>query len=301
MLDVVVKMNRLPKSGEDAYMDSQEMAVGGCAYNVADILKHFDVPYTLFAPVGTGVYASIIEQELDKRGHTSPIRAKQDNGYCMCIVEADGERTFLTLAGVECKFEKEWFALINANDYDAVYVCGYEVEGDGGEHIIEFLENHPELTVYYAPGPRITYIPSEKHKRIMAIHPILHLNEKEAMDFTGKAGVKEAAQILFAENQNTVIITCGAEGVYLQEKEACQIATTKVEAFDTIGAGDSHIGSIIAMRQIGLEMKEAIQVANQVSALVVGVPGPTLTKEEFLNGSINHKILLQNPEVNNTI
>lgn len=64
MLDIVVKMERLPKSGEDIYMDSQEMTVGGCAYNVADILKHFKVPYTLFAPVGTGVYAGIIEKEL---------------------------------------------------------------------------------------------------------------------------------------------------------------------------------------------------------------------------------------------
>jgi sugar/nucleoside kinase (ribokinase family) len=112
------------------------------------------------------------------------------------------------------------------------------------------------------------------------------LNEKEAMDFTGKESVEEAAEELFAENQNTVIITVGAKGVYLKGKETCWIATTKVEAMDTIGAGDSHIGSVIAMRQKGLGMQEAIQVANRVSALVVGVPGPTLTKEEFQEGCI---------------
>ena len=62
MLDIVMQIERLPKTGEDVYAQSQEMMVGGCAYNVADIQKHFHVPYTLFAPVGTGIYADIIRR-----------------------------------------------------------------------------------------------------------------------------------------------------------------------------------------------------------------------------------------------
>lgn len=284
MLDIVVKMERLPRSGEDMYMDSQEMTVGGCAYNVADILKHFEVPYTLFAPIGTGVYASIIEKELAKNGHESLIRAAQDNGYCMCIVEADGERTFLTLPGVECRFEKQWFELLNPDEYDSVYVCGYEIEGEGGENIIEFLEQHPELTVYYAPGPRITYISQEKHDRIMNLHPVLHLNDKEALDFTQKDTIEDAAKELYEKIQNKVIITLGSKGVYLRGEEGTLIPTQKVNAIDTIGAGDSHIGAIIAMRQKGAGFEEAIATANKVSGLVVGVQGPTLTTEEFHKG-----------------
>lgn len=284
MLDIVVKMERLPKSGEDMYMDSQEMTVGGCAYNVADILKHFEVPYTLFAPIGNGVYADIIKRELEKNGHESMICAKSDNGYCMCIVEANGERTFLTLPGVECNFEKEWFEMLDIKEYDSVYVCGYEIEGEGGETIISFLEKHPELTIYYAPGPRITYISLEKHHRIMRLHPVLHLNDKEAIDFTKEKTIEEAAKVLYTETKNKVIITLGADGVYLQEKEGIMIQTKKVEAIDTIGAGDSHIGAVIAMRQKGVSFKEAIETANKISGLVVRVSGPTLTKEEFHKG-----------------
>ena len=54
MLDIVMQIDELPKKGEDVYAKSQTMTVGGCAYNVADIMKHFAVPYTLFAPIGTG-------------------------------------------------------------------------------------------------------------------------------------------------------------------------------------------------------------------------------------------------------
>ena len=183
MLDIIMEIDRLPVSGEDVYARTQSMTVGGCAYNVADILKHFQTDYTLFAPVGTGMYAAFIETQLHRSGNESP----SDNGYCLCLVEADGERTFLTLPGIECRFEKEWFARLDAGRYDAVYVSGYELEGEGGEVILDFLEKHQEYTVYYAPGPRITYIAEDKRNRMTALSPVLHLNEREALASTGKS------------------------------------------------------------------------------------------------------------------
>lgn len=283
MLDIVMQIEELPKRGADVYADSQTMTVGGCAYNVADIIKHFEVPYTLFAPVGTGMYADMVSRKLKMAGHESPIRSeKSDNGYCLCLVEKDGERTFITLPGIECTFEKEWFEQLNAEEYDSIYVCGYEIEGEGGGTIIQFLEAHPELTVYYAPGPRIQYIDREKHDRIFALHPILHLNEKEAKEYTGLDGIEEAAADLCARTGNAVIITIGGAGVYLYENGKGKILPSeKVDVVDTIGAGDSHIGAVIAMQQLGNDLETSLKAANQVSALVVGVQGPSITKEEF--------------------
>lgn len=146
MLDIVMQIDELPKKGEDVYAKSQTMTVGGCAYNVADIMKHFAVPYTLFAPIGTGMYASMIREKLKQAEHESPIEStKMDNGYCLCMVESDGERTFLTLPGIECTFEKEWFDALDVTEYDSVYICGYEIEGDGGDQIIDFLKKTETL------------------------------------------------------------------------------------------------------------------------------------------------------------
>ena len=61
-----MEIDRIPKSGTDVYAKGQSMMVGGCAYNVADILKHFGVNYTLFAPIGTGMYADFIRKELKR-------------------------------------------------------------------------------------------------------------------------------------------------------------------------------------------------------------------------------------------
>ena len=41
MLDIVMEIDRIPKSGTDVYAKGQSMMVGGCAYNVADIFKTF--------------------------------------------------------------------------------------------------------------------------------------------------------------------------------------------------------------------------------------------------------------------
>lgn len=287
MLDIVMKIDRLPKSGEDVMADSQKMTVGGCAYNVADIMKHFQVPYTLFAPIGKGIYADIVSRKLKEAGHESMLRSDaQDNGYCLCMVEADGERTFLTLPGIECSFEREWFQQLKVEEYDSAYVSGYEIEGEGGDAVIEFFEANPQLTIYYAPGPRITYISKEKQERMKALHPVLHLNEKESLDYTGEADYECAARKLYESTENTVMITLGAKGVYLKNQEEMLVASGQVKVVDTIGAGDSHIGAFIAMRQKGIDFRQALETANSVSAMVVGVEGPTLTEEEFKKGEM---------------
>ena len=289
MLDIIMEIDRLPVSGEDVYARTQSMTVGGCAYNVADILKHFQTDYTLFAPVGTGMYADFIEKQLHRSGHESTVKSEaSDNGYCLCLVEADGERTFLTLPGIECRFEKEWFARLDAGRYDAVYVSGYELEGEGGEVILDFLEKHQEYTVYYAPGPRITYIAEDKRNRMTALSPVLHLNEREALASTGKSTAEEAAAELARQTKNTVLVTLGERGVYLWENGAGKVVPSeKAEVVDTIGAGDSHIGAVIAARQMGKDWEEAVRMANRVSAMVVSVKGPTLTAEEFEKGRKN--------------
>jgi sugar/nucleoside kinase (ribokinase family) len=119
-----------------------------------------------------------------------------------------------------------------------------------------------------------------------ALHPVMHLNEMEALAFTGESTVQEAAEVLADRNRNTVMITLGSEGVYLLEQGNGQIIPAeKANVVDTIGAGDSHIGAVISMREKGYDFASAVQTANQVSAMVVGVKGPTLTTEEFRKGN----------------
>lgn len=284
VVDVIINLEEyLPKTGQDVHIRSQQMSLGGCAYNVSDSIRHFQVPYVLFSPVGTGAYGDFVRNALAQKGISSPIPTpSMDNGCCYCFIEKTGERTFISYHGAEYLFEKEWFSLLDPNEFDSVYICGLEIEERTGNNIIEFLEKNPRLTVFFAPGPRLTVIEPERIRRLFALSPVLHVNETEAMEASGKSTFTEAAEALFALTHNTVIITLGKEGCYYYDGKTGElIPPCPANQVDTIGAGDSHIGSVIACLKRGDSLTEAIRKANRVSAEVVGTTGALLPDDVF--------------------
>lgn len=291
ILDITLKMDKLPLSGEDVYVNSQSMSIGGCAYNVANIIGHFGINHTLFSPIGNGTYAKIIEEKLLENKFSSEIKSDEmDNGYCLCLVENNGERTFLTIPGIESEFKKEWFSKLNIEDYNSVYVSGYEIEGNGGENIIQFLEENKQLTLFYAPGPRINYISKEKHDRIFKLNPIVHLNEKEILEFTKEKNYIIAVKNLSKLTNNTIIVTLGDKGAFVKSRdEEKLINTVKVKQIDTTGAGDSHIGTIIAIYEKKKSIFEVVEIANKVASEIVCISGATFNSEQFKKGHFENE------------
>ena len=70
--DVVVRINRLPVTGEDLLVNQQSVSLGGCACNAFFAAKRTHLAEcTLYAPIGTGMWADFVREELQKRGVTS--------------------------------------------------------------------------------------------------------------------------------------------------------------------------------------------------------------------------------------
>lgn len=283
VLDIIIQIDHLPKTSEDIHINGQRMALGGCAYNAADILRKFKIPYTLLSPIGTGRYAQIVETMLQEKGMESSVKLdSDDNGFCLCMVEKDGERTFVVHHGVEYSFKKEWISKEMKAEYDSVYISGLEIEETDGVEIIEFIEENPQYQVYFAPGPRLSKIDNEKLDRIFALGPVIHLNEKEAMELSKTSQYEDAAKIIHGLTNNTVIITLGSKGAYyFEDGQGNFVPGERAIVVDTIGAGDSHIGAIMASVKMGFSMRQAVERANKISAAVVGVQGSSLPEEQF--------------------
>ncbi len=281
VVDVIINIPRLPKTGEDVHISRQSRSLGGCAYIVSDVLRHFGAPYSLCTAVGSGMYGDFVRESLERRGVPIYVRRPEENGCCYCLVEDGGERSFIVEHGIEYTFHEDYLAEIDTASIDSVYVCGLEIEEHTGWNIIRYLEKHPEYVLYFAPGARIMEIQPDRMERMLALRPILHLNEGESKAYTGEESVEAAARALFAATRNTVIITLGDAGSYCYDGAdhyAAPIATT---VCDTIGAGDSHMGAVIAARRRGMPFPEAIALANVVSAAVVAQEGGLLADEDF--------------------
>ncbi len=282
-VDVIINIPHLPKTEENIRPTSQTMSLGGCAYNVSHMLRLLHVPHTFISPVGGGLYGDYVAKELTGSGIPIAVRLPgQENGCCYCLVEATGERTFLSYHGAEYTFQKEWMEPYPAENYGLAYICGLEAEEPTGENLVRYLEEYPSLQIFYGPGPRVMKIDPERNRRILALRPILHVNEQEAMTWSGADTYHEAASLLHSITGNTVIVTLGEQGSYCIEKDGTSYLVPPVpvsSVADTIGAGDCHAGSVIACLTMGLSLRQAISYANCAASAVVGVRGACLPPE----------------------
>ena len=283
MFEIRMKLDALPKTGEDVLCRESGTLIGGCAYNVAGTLRNMGCAHDLCVPIGKGPYAEIIAGQLKRCGYQILIRDEsQDNGWCLDLVEAGGERTFITSPGIESTFRRAWFRGMDLTAYDKVYGAGYQLCGESGHEMAQWLGSLTEQLLFFAPGPVIGQIAPEVKNTIYACHPVLHLNEKEAAEETGESDPQAAARRLYEKTGNLVIVTLGAKGALFYDGSTYHtIPSIATEVADTIGAGDSHLGAVIGGLCRGYDVERAIRFANRVAAEIVRIQGPTMDKEQF--------------------
>ncbi|HAX7836420.1 TPA: kinase, partial [Escherichia coli] len=92
VIDVIADAYALPWRGCDIELKQQSVNVGGCALNIAVALKRLGIEAGNALPLGQGVWAEIIRNRMAKEGLISLIdNAEGDNGWCLALVEPDGE------------------------------------------------------------------------------------------------------------------------------------------------------------------------------------------------------------------
>lgn len=279
-VDVVIPVEHLPKTGDDLQPKKQTFTMGGTGWNACRAALLTGAKPTFLSPVGTGMYGRQVEEAFAEYGIEVVARSERENGCCYCLVEADGERTFMCIRGGEYEFRREWLDAL-PGDYALCYTCGMEIQDTpAGENIMDWLEAHPETEVFYAPGPRGILMPKERQERMLAMKPIVHLNEHEILALTGEATEEAGALALHAKTGNIVIVTLGGRGCLCVDRggNLLRAEGSKVKVKDTIGAGDSHAGVMLGCIYKGMELTEAMKLANMVAAEVVSREGADIPR-----------------------
>lgn len=122
VIDVIADAYALPWRGCDIELKQQSVNVGGCALNIAVALKRLGIEAGNALPLGQGVWAEIIRNRMAKEGLISLIdNAEGDNGWCLALVEPDGERTFMSFSGVENQWNRQWLARLTVAPGSLLY------------------------------------------------------------------------------------------------------------------------------------------------------------------------------------
>lgn len=286
-VDMVINVQEMPQAGADIEGDYRCTTVGGCSFNVADVLNKLHLPFDSYMPVGEGHFANIITEALIDRGY--PIYRETDNGdngWCLSLADASGERTFISMFGIERRMKPNWYEQFDMTRYDYFYVSGYQADGDTGRVILEGLaRKRPDATIVFDPGPRVHFLPRERMEAFYRLGCLITINAAEALFMTNTQRVEDAALRIHDMTGREVVVTDGGRGAVVVDTHGVRrIAGFPVAVVDTIGSGDAHTGGIIAGLMCNLSIDESVLLANRVASVVTGREGgataPTL--EELL-------------------
>ena len=275
-IDLLIRVPQLPKSGADMTGLFEGSKVGGCAFNVADVLAKLQLPFDALLPIGEGMFAHQVRAEFVRRSYPQKIfLGRGDNGWCMTLIEEGGERTFVTMPGIETHFEPSWLKAAHVEDFDYIYISGYQTEGENAEVMLAGLQNaRDDALIVYDPGTRTPYISAAFFERMEQLPVMYTLNAAEAAALTGCDSPEKAALELARRTGRPSVVTMGELGALTADKGQClRIPGFNITPVDTVGSGDAHSGGLIAGLMCCLTLPEAVYLANAAAAYVTAHQG----------------------------
>ena len=278
VVDLLAELPRLPSSGEDLTATASGISIGGSA-NTLIAARRQGLPAVYAGAYGSGPLGGFVRAELERAGiGIAHAAIEGDTGWDVAIVEPGGERTFVTTVGAEARLDVAALSFLEFEDGDLLHVSGYALAREpSGTAIASWLPGVDRaVTVLLDPGP----LGAELAPAI--IEPVLERldwwsgNEREALAATGARDAAVAADRL-ARGGFGVIVRQGPAGCLIVEPGGTvgHVEGFAVEAIDSNGAGDAHVGVFLAALASGLEPLDAARRANGAAAIAVTRRGPT--------------------------
>jgi sugar/nucleoside kinase (ribokinase family) len=286
IVDLLMWVPALPERGGDMLAESSSVQVGG-GFNIMAAAARQGLPVVYAGGHGTGPWGDKVRAALAAEDITvlRPPDPDADTGFDVALVEAGGERTFVTSLGAESLREPAVWDPVRVRAGDAVYVSGYGlVAPESGVILGAWAAGLPaEVLLFVDPGPLIADIPDAVLGPVLSRCDWWSCNQREAALLTGASDPVEAARHLAGRTGRAgVIVRSGRSGCVLAlrapgpDVSLSLVPAPAVVAVDTTGAGDAHAGVFLAGLAAGLSPGAAASRANAAGALVVTRPGPAV-------------------------
>lgn len=280
-MDLSVKVSRLPAPGETIGGGNLQVSPGGKGANQAVACAKLGARVVMSGAVGEDSFGAEILQGLQAAGiDVSKIEqlSETSTGTAVIVVDESGENSIVLSAGANGAFTKDKVEklrpVISAADF---LLLQLEIPI---ETVVEIIDVAHELNVpvLLNPAPAVP-LPDSIFPKITYLVP----NETEATLLSGvkvkdSDSAKQASDILRQKGVNTVIITMGALGAYVNSpKFQGLVPTIKIEPIDTTAAGDSFIGAFAFATTNHYPIEEVVRFACCAGALTATKSGAQIS------------------------
>jgi len=269
-IDLVIALERMPGSGETVFGSSLERHAGGKGLNQAVAAARLESEVHMIGAVGDDGSGDWLLDVLRREGMDASgiSTVSGTSGAAIIEVDAAGQNRIIVIPGANDLLDANTVAahLEGLRAVDVVLTQG-EVPLDA---MIAAAQTGKRIgaQVIVNPAPVREY-PKELLQNVDVLVP----NEHEAFEMTGMSAdnmvdAVEAAQSLQDRGPSCVIITRGEKGaVWTSPDGTGQTAAFKVNAVDTVAAGDAFCGGLASGIARGLSMAEALRWGSAAGAL----------------------------------
>ncbi len=274
--------------GSDAYLP----VVGGSCLNVAVTMARLDAPAGLMGGISTDLFGNMIADH-----------ARRSNVDLRHAVRSPDQTTlaFVRLVGGEPHYAfyddgtaaRRWTyrrGSVPFASIDALHVGSTTLINDpvSTETLAAVDDARGSTTISFDPNcrPNLVRDKGDYRRRMDAFAARADIVRMSAVDFAFLYGGDDygpKAKALLAAGATLVVITRGERGVVAWQRGAgpVEVAARRIDAVDTVGAGDSFQGALlVALRDIGrikVEALAAMSVDELRRALTFAVTCTALT------------------------
>ncbi|MCY4019989.1 MAG: ribokinase [Chloroflexi bacterium] len=272
--DLVSYMQRMPRPGETVHGDTFMTGAGGKGSNQAVAAARLGADVTFIGRLGKDVFANLAYEIWDAEGINSDYVVQDEEsatGVAPIFVDSAGENMIVVVLGANSR--------VQSSDIDAareriaaadVLVVQLEINTDMVTYALQVAKEVGIRTILN-PAPAAP-IPRETIQLADYLTP----NETELESLSGGpvSDVAAAARSLMTREEQTVVVTMGAQGAQVVSRDRTDpLPTFKVDVVDTTGAGDAFNGALAVALAEGKSLQDAVRFANATAALCVTKAG----------------------------
>lgn len=266
-----------------------KLSCGGSAANTAIAISQLGGKCFYSCKIANDDTGKVYLEDLIRNGVDSNLLlhdiSQGVTGTCIVFVTPDADRTMNTHLGISAELsvnELVYEALIKS---DYLYIEGYLVTSPSAKaaaiKACELAKESGVKTSLSLSDPNMAeFFKDGLLEMIGTGMDFLFSNESEALKLADTHDLTEAIGYLKTLSKGFAI-TRGASGSLIYDgQEMLEIPAVKVEAIDTVGAGDMYAGAFLYGITNGMSYTEAGNLASRASARIVTSFGPRLDAAE---------------------
>ncbi|MCR4952280.1 MAG: carbohydrate kinase family protein [Solobacterium sp.] len=258
--DLITYVKELPKGNEEVIRIRDDVSTDGGGYRSALLYAKLKLPYELISVIGNGVYGDQTVQALRKAGISFRKQEEETAGCTYRLIDQGGHEGVFCAAGNEYDFDSEAAEETDLDETGYILVNSEILSGQDPDELIWFLEE-AEKPVILVLKDRLQEIDENVMDAVMALHPILILNENESwISGVAEEELSVRAEALHEMNENIVVILT-EEGSYFIDEDGSGMSEREDPAEPCWFAA-----ALSAALTAGVDLKNSIVFADEASA-----------------------------------